>query len=215
MPIDEQETARTQARYQRIAPLYDTMEILAERRYAQWRPRLWSLVQGQKVLEVGVGTGKNLPYYPARAAIIAIDLTPGMLDRAKARASELDLNVHLQQGDVQNLNFPDKSFDTVVATFVFCSVPDPVLGLNEIARVLKPNGRLLLMEHMRSANAVLGRVMDLLDPITVRLMGPHINRRTIENVRQSPLRIASVEDMGLGGIFKLIVARRAEEAQNS
>ena len=90
MPLDEQETARTQARYQRIAPFYDAMEILAERRYAAWRPRLWSLVQGPKVLEVGVGTGKNIPYYPAGMVVTAIDLTPGMLKRAKARAAELE-----------------------------------------------------------------------------------------------------------------------------
>lgn len=208
MPLDEQETARTQARYQRIAPLYDAMEILAERRYAAWRPRLWSLVQGPKVLEVGVGTGKNIPYYPAGMVVTAIDLTPGMLKRAKARAAELEAEVNLQLGDVQDLDFPDNSFDDVVATFVFCSVPDPVLGLNEIARVLKSNGRLLLLEHVRSANSVLGKLMDILDPIAVRLMGPHINRRTVENIQRSRLKLGYVEDKGLGGIFKLIVARK-------
>lgn len=210
MPLDEQETARTQARYQRIAPLYDAMEILAERRYAAWRPRLWSLVQGPKVLEVGVGTGKNIPYYPAGMVVTAIDLTPGMLKRAKARAAELEAEVNLQLGDVQDLDFPDNSFDDVVATFVFCSVPDPVLGLHEIARVLKSNGRLLLLEHVRSANPVLGTLMHILDPITVRLMGPHINRRTVENVQRSQLQLEMVENMGLGGIFKQIVARNSE-----
>ena len=207
MPLDEQETARTQARYQRIAPFYDAMEILAERRYAAWRPRLWSLVQGPKVLEVGVGTGKNIPYYPAGMVVTAIDLTPGMLKRSNARAGDLDADVNLQLGKVQDLDFPDNSFDDVVATFVFCSVPDPILGLNEIARVLKSTGRLLLLEHVRSANPVLGTLMHILDPITVRLMGPHINRRTVENVQRSHLQLESVEDMGLGGIFKLIVAR--------
>ncbi len=214
MPLDEQETARTQARYQRIAPFYDAMEILAERRYAAWRPRLWSLVQGPKVLEVGVGTGKNIPYYPAGMVVTAIDLTPGMLKRAKARAAELEAEVNLQLGNVQDLDFPDNSFDDVVATFVFCSVPDPILGLNEIARVLKSNGRLLLLEHVRSANPVLGTLMHILDPITVRLMGPHINRRTVENVQRSHLQLESVEDMGLGGIFKLIVARMQTTESN-
>ena len=136
MFINEQETARTRARYQRISPLYDAMELLAERRYASWRPYLWSLVEGPKVLEVGVGTGKNIPYYPADLDITAIDLTPGMLDRATALATKTEADVKLQLGDVQKLDFPDETFDEAVATFVFCSVPDPVLGFNEIARVL-------------------------------------------------------------------------------
>lgn len=208
MSIDKRETARTQARYQRIAPFYDAMELFAERRYADWRPRLWSLVQGPRVLEVGVGTGKNIPYYPDGAQMTAIDLTPGMLELAKVRATELNAAVALQLGDVQALDFPDETFDDVVATFVFCSVPDPVLGFDEIARVLKPNGRLHLLEHMRSPNPVLGTLMDLLDPVTVRLMGPHINRRTVQNVQQSRLHLERVEDVGAGGIFKLILAQR-------
>ncbi|MBK8903552.1 MAG: class I SAM-dependent methyltransferase [Anaerolineaceae bacterium] len=182
------------------------MEILAEWRYTAWRPHLWSLVEGPKVLEVGVGTGKNIPYYPADLDITAIDLTPGMLDRATALATETEADVKLQLGDVQKLDFPNDTFDEVVATFVFCSVPDPGLGFNEIARVLKPNGRLLLLEHVRSANPVVGKLMDLLDPIMVRLMGAHINRRTLANIQQSQLQVEGVEDMGTGGIFKLIVA---------
>ena len=205
--IDEKETALTQARYQRIAPFYDAIEVLAEWRYAGWRPRLWSMVEGPKVLEVGVGTGKNMPYYPTNIDITAIDLAPGMLARAKKQAAGLNLDVNLRLGDVQSLDFPDDTFDEAIATFVFCSVPDPVLGFNEIARVLKPNGRLLLLEHVRSANPVVGALMDLLDPIMVRLMGPHINRRTVANIQQSQLQVERVEDMGAGGIFKYIVAR--------
>ncbi len=209
MPMNEKETARTQARYQRIAPFYDVMESLAERRYAGWRAQLWSLVRGPNVLEVGVGTGKNMPYFPPGIKITAIDLTRGMLARARSRAADGNMPVTLKQGDVQRLDFPDESFDEVVATFVFCSVPDPVLGLREIARVLKPGGRVILLEHVRSAHPLAGAVMDLLDSLFVNLMGPHINRRTVQHVERSGLVMDRVRNMGLGDIFKLIIARRS------
>lgn len=189
------------------------METLPERRYMIWRKRLWSLVKGPRVLEVGVGTGKNLPYYPPDMKFIAIDLTPGMLERARQRAREIGLDVDLRLGDVQDLEFPDESFDTVVATFVFCSVPDPVLGLREVVRVLKPGGQLLLLEHVRSERPLLGRLMDLLNPLVVRLMGPNINRRTVDNVKRAGLIVERVEDLGLGDIFKLIIASRGSLAE--
>jgi len=80
--------------------------------------------------------------------------------------------------DVQQLAFPDNFFDTVFATFVFCSVPDPVLGVKELRRVCQPDGKLILLEHMRPGNPVLGFLFDLVDPFVVRMMGAHIIRRT-------------------------------------
>jgi len=208
MAIDLKETEKTRARYQRIAPLYDVMELFAERRYQEWRPRIWELVQGSKVLEVGVGTGKNMPYYPEGAEIKAIDLTPGMLERAKKKAAELKLDIDLGLGDVQTIRFPDESFDAIVATFVFCSVPDPVLGLFNMRRMLKSNGRILLLEHMRAEDKSMGLVMDILNPMVVRMMGANINRRTVENVQKSGLVIETLETLSWKGIFKLIVARK-------
>ena len=197
----------TRARYQRLAPMYDRMEAVPERRFHPWRQRLWSLVHGPRVLEVGVGTGKNMSFWPRAVELTAIDLTPGMLDKAQRRAAELKLRVDLRLGDVQALEFPDASFDAAVATFVFCSVPDPVLGLRELKRVVKPGGQIILLEHMRSPNKVIGKIMDVLNPLVVRVMGANINRRTLENVQAAGWSIEQADDLGMGGIIKLIVAR--------
>ncbi len=207
--VDAHATALTRARYQRLSPIYDLMEGMAEGRYRPWREKLWAMVRGPKILEVGVGTGKNMPYWPKRMQMTAIDLTPGMLEIAGRRARGFSLTADIRLGDVQSLDFPDNIFDTAVATFVFCSVPDPVLGLRELARVVRPAGQVLLLEHVRSNNLVAGTLMDALNPIVVRIMGANINRRTVENAQKSGLRIDSTENVGLSGIFKLIVAQAA------
>jgi len=119
----------------------------------------------------------------------------------------IESRVTLRLGDVQMLDYPDNTFDIALATFVFCSVPDPVLGLREIKRVVRPGGIVLLLEHMRSPNETLGILMDLFNPLIVRMMGANINRRTVENVREARLGIERIEELGLGGIFKMIVAR--------
>lgn len=180
----------TRRRYDRLASFYDLLEAPVERfRFASWRARLRDRIVGDQALEVGVGTGKNLPYYPRDVKVTAVDLSPRMLERARRRASVLGLEVELREMDVQDLAFPDHVFDTVFATFVFCSVPDPVLGLRELRRVCKPGGRLLLLEHMRPGNPVLGLLFDLLNPMVVRMMGANINRRTMENIRRAGWRI--------------------------
>lgn len=206
---DPAATATTRRRYQRLSSMYDLMEGLSEKRFQPWRKKLWLQVPGLRVLEVGVGTGKNFSFYPSGIVIIAIDLTPGMLQQAQRRLGELEpgLKVDLRLGDVQDLDFPNGTFDSAVATFVFCSVPDPVLGLNELKRVVKPGGRILLLEHVRSSNPTLGAVMDFLNPFIVRIMGANINRETVENILKAGLEIEQVENLGAGGIFKLIVAR--------
>jgi phosphatidylethanolamine/phosphatidyl-N-methylethanolamine N-methyltransferase len=205
--MDDKATTRTKARYNRIAPVYDLMESIIERfSFRRWRERLWSRVDGNRILEVGVGTGKNSSYYPRGVQLTAVDLSDKMLERAQQRVQELD-KVDLCLMDAQRLAFPDAAFDAALATFVFCSVPDPVLGLQELGRVVRPGGQILLLEHVRVNKPMIGKLMDLFDPFVVRLMGPHINRRTAENVKKAGLEIKRVEELAPGGLVKLMVAR--------
>ena len=203
----DETTEAAKRRYNRIAPVYDLMEILVERsRYGKWRELLWSKLEGTKILEVGVGTGKNFPYYPLKADITAIDFSEKMLSLARQKAEKQKVKVNLKQMDVQHLEFEDDTFDSVVASFVFCSVPDPIRGLVEVKRVCKPEGKVLLLEHVLSANRILALLMNLANPIVVHTMGPNINRRTEENVVNSGLKVERVTDLA-AGIFKLIEAK--------
>jgi ubiquinone/menaquinone biosynthesis C-methylase UbiE len=196
----DKETILTRERYNRTAKFYDMERMIKH----ELRKKILSQVKG-KVLEIGVGTGKNLEFYPTNCKLTGIDVSPGMLKKAREKAQKLKLDVSLLEMDAQDLQFPDNSFDTVVATCVFCSVPDPIKGLKEVKRVCKPGGKILLLEHVRSENPVLGKIMDLLDPLTVRLIGPHINRRTVENISEAGLRINCIEDQNLK-ILKFIKA---------
>ncbi len=205
----EGRTATIQRRYSRQAGRYDLFEAPAELLFRRWRPRMWDRVPpGSRVLEVGVGTGKNIRWHPPGVSITAVDFSPQMLARAVPKAQEHDPSPQLALMDAQNLGFADNSFDVAVATCVFCSVPDPVLGLREVRRALRPDGQLLLLEHVRSNMPVVGRVMDLCNPVIVGMQGVNINRNTVENVERAGFRILEVEDLLLD-IVKLIVAEPA------
>ena len=200
----DEATSLTQKRYDRQAVLFDFWEAPIEALgFKRLRKRLWSEVQGRSLLEVGVGTGKNLPYHPQSARSVAVDLSPRMLRRAASRARRLEHDVDLVLADAQHLPFRDGAFDAAAATFVFCSVPDPVMGLGEVRRVLRDEGQVHLLEHVRAGNRVVGRLMDLINPVAVRLMGANINRDTVGNVERSGFALKSVESRGFG-ILKLI-----------
>lgn len=187
-------------RYDRTSIFYDWMDRMIS---PELRKKALSQASG-KVLEVGVGTGNNFPYYPPGCEVTAIDFSPGMLARARKKLHLARAPIKLLEMDAQAMDFPDNTFDTVVATCVFCSVPDPVKGLAEIKRVCKPNGKIILLEHVRSESPVIGWLMDVLNPISLHLIGSNINRRTVQNVISAGIQLQKVEDLR-GKIVKLIV----------
>ncbi|MBP2019207.1 ubiquinone/menaquinone biosynthesis C-methylase UbiE [Symbiobacterium terraclitae] len=200
--IRERETAAVRRKFDRNARWFDAGGGTAD---APWRVRLIREARG-RVLEIGVGTGKNLPFYdPAGTTeLVGIDLSPGML--ARARFKPCRVPVTLLEMDAQRLAFPDASFDTVLASYVFCSIPDPIAALREAARVCRPDGRILLLEHMRVDRPVIGALMDAAAPLVSALVGCRINRRTVENVRLAGLTVERVEPLK-GDLVKLIYAR--------
>jgi ubiquinone/menaquinone biosynthesis C-methylase UbiE len=190
-------TDAVRRRYNRIAFLYDLIESPMERRFAAWRSRLRDRITGPRALEVGVGTGKNIPYYSDGVSVTAIDFSPRMLSRAREAARRRGRPIDFHEMDVQRLDLPDHSFDTLFATFVFCSVPDPVSGLVELRRVCKPGGRLVLLEHMRPGNFWLGLLFDAVNPLMVRMTGANINRRTIANIEKAGWKIEVAQRLSL------------------
>lgn len=156
-----------------------------------------------EVLEVGVGTGKNIQFYPEGVKVTAIDFSEGMLKKAKKKAEVLQKDVTIKYMDAQEMEFPDNSFDTVFTTCVFCSVPNPVLGLMEIRRVCKPEGKIIMLEHVRSEKKVLGIIMDVMNPIVVNAYGANINRRTLNNVGKAGFTEVKVQNL-FGDIVKKI-----------
>ncbi|MFI3119784.1 MAG: methyltransferase domain-containing protein [Methylococcaceae bacterium] len=202
------DSAAIKKRYDRIAPYFEGMEAVMEGLFFKsWRKRLWAQVEGHHILEVGVGTGKNFDYYPQDARITAIDFSGQMLKQAAQKRERKNVSVELELMDIQSLCFADNSFDTVICSFVFCSVPSAIKGLKELYRVCKPGGQVLLLEHVLSSNRLIAALMNLLNPIVVRLVGANINRNTVKTVKACAFTSVRVDDAG-SDIIKLIEARK-------
>lgn len=163
------------------AALYDKILSPVEKTLSKWRRRLLKDAQGE-ILEIGIGTGKSLPDYPDGVSITGIDSSKNMLRYARKRANGYNHIEKLLIMDAENLIFDDNTFDTVVSSCVFCSVDNPVTAFKEIKRVCKNNGSIYLLEHVRSQKKILGKAMDILNPISFGLYGDNINRRTYDNL---------------------------------
>ncbi|QHE52356.1 class I SAM-dependent methyltransferase [Pontibacillus sp. HMF3514] len=191
-------------RYNRISAIYDVMDKMIKK---EWREDLLNNLEGE-VLEVGVGTGANLPFYPEQVNVTGIDFSEGMLKKAREKANKVGqrASVDLLEMDAQQLAFDDDTFDFIVSTCVYCSVPDPLKGLKEMRRVCKPNGRIVMLEHMRSENPFIGKTMDLLNPFIVRLWGANINRKTLDNIHKAGLVIEENEQL-IGTIMRKLILK--------
>jgi demethylmenaquinone methyltransferase/2-methoxy-6-polyprenyl-1,4-benzoquinol methylase len=200
--VYDKATQKTKKRYDRFSRFYDGMEVFVEKRlFKNFRKETLGKLNG-KMLEIGVGTGKNLPHYNSKAEVTGIDLSSGMLEKAKVKGEKLKLDVKLYEMDAQKLKFKNNSFDYVVGSFVLCSIPDPVKALKEIRRVVKPKGKIIFLEHVLSKYKLLAFWEHLHNPITSQVFGFNVNRDTKQNIIKSGLDINYDERLAFFDVFR-------------
>ena len=177
----EEEIERVRSVQDKQAPKYDRQISFFERiLFGDGRAWVCSQARGQ-VLELACGTARNLPFYPDDVQLTGIELSPVMLTIARKRAQELGHPAaDLRLGDVQQLDFPDESFDTVACTLGFCTIPDTRAAASEAFRVLRPGGQLLLLEHVRSPAGIVRGGQRLLEPLAVRFEADHLLREPLD-----------------------------------
>jgi ubiquinone/menaquinone biosynthesis C-methylase UbiE len=201
-------TGAVAAKWNRASRTYDLVTWGDERRLGPAKEQLFARMAG-RCLMVAAGTGNDFRHFPAGLTITAIDISPAMIARARPKAMLYQGRFDLAVMDVQALEFGDATFDTAVTACTFCSVPDPVRGLRELLRCLKPGGRLLMFEHVRSRIGPIAMMQDLLTPLS-RRFGPDMNRDTVANVLRAGFELVREENAYLD-IVKAIRARRPAE----
>jgi ubiquinone/menaquinone biosynthesis C-methylase UbiE len=196
-------------RYERIAWVYDLLDLPFEYgRYRRIRPLLFRDLSG-RILDAGVGTGRNFPFYPPGADVVGIDLSPAMLARAeRRRPSASTTNVELRQMDVTRLSFPDRSFDAAVATFLFCTLPDElqVAGMRELGRVVKPGGIIRCLEYTRPSGGLRRAMTRLWEPWVSWAYGAGFDRQTEKHVPEAGLQLIETRFVA-DELIKLLGAR--------
>ncbi|MFC8796690.1 class I SAM-dependent methyltransferase [Promicromonospora sp. NPDC057138] len=197
---------RLRRHWDRQSASYDQKMDRAERLFGDTRSWVCQQATGE-VLEVAVGTGLNLGLYPEQAAVTGMDLSPAMLDVARRRASELGRDVDLRVGNAQRLEFGDASFDTVVCTFGLCAVPDDGGAVDEMVRVLRPGGLLLIADHVVSTSAPVRALQAVVELYSVRFENEHFRRRPIQHVRAAGLDIER-HDRFKKGVVERVAARK-------
>ena len=202
-------TAKTLRVWEKIAPSYDKQMAFAEKvQFGGGRQWLGARAEG-RVLEVAIGTGLNLPHYPAGVTVTGIELSPAMLAIAKQRAADLDLDVDLRTGDAEHLPFGDESFDTAVCALSLCTIPDPVAAIAEMGRVLVPGGRLLLLDHVGSTWPPIYTAQWLVERLTIRAAGEHLTRRQLPLVQVAGFDIVESERLKARTVER-VFARKPE-----
>ena len=202
-----EETEAVRRVYEREAANYDRNVRLPERLlFAGGREWVCARAEGE-VLEIAVGTGLNLPHYPDGVRLTGIEFVPAMLDIARQRAAELGRPVELRLGDAHALEFEDATFDTVVCTLSLCTIPDDRAAVAEVRRVLRPGGRFVLLEHVRSPVRAVRGVQRLLAPAFVRFGADHVLREPLEHVQAEGFSIELLERSKLGLVERLVARK--------
>ena len=195
-------TRKVEYRYDRIASGYDKAEYLMEQMFASdLRQESVSKLAGN-VLEVGVGTGKNLQFYNDSAEITGIDISAKMLAKAREKADNINRRIELIKMDAQDLQFDSNTFDSVLGTFIFCSIPDPIKAMQEIKRVAKPNAEIIFIEHVLSKIETIALLENLINPIVSSTFGFNVNRDTKANIKKAGLIIEQDEKLALFDVFR-------------